>query len=162
MLGLQPSTLSRQRQRGDGMQSKAMHQRPSPSPQGTTMPGCIFKLNAFPHSWRRVRKASRPACMGIITAVVFVLPVCFKMIVRNLLLCRQNVFMVVEKMSNARCSGINTNGSLGGLKLCSDVAKYIGKHFIVNRFRAFFKRVGCYSLFTKCSASASSSQYSRL
>lgn len=152
----EPSTPTR---RWDAEQSDASEAQSVPA--GHTMPGCIFKLNAFLHSWLCVRKASRPACMEIIAVVVFVLPVCLKWLCETYWADKMCSWLRKKKMS-ARCSGIHTNGLLGRLKLCSNIVKYTGKHFIVSRFRVFLKRVGCYSLFTKFCASGSSSQYSGL
>lgn len=83
VLGLQPAacrvfTLSRQHQRGDRMQGKAMHQRPSPSPQGTQCQGAYLNLTHSCTVGYVFEKQAGQRAWKTIAVAVFVLPVCLK------------------------------------------------------------------------------------
>lgn len=86
-------TLSHQHQRGDGMQSKAMHQRPSPSPQGTQCQGAYLNLMHSCTVGYVFEKSKQASVHGNHRGGCFCSCCMFEMIVRNLL-SRQNVFMV--------------------------------------------------------------------
>lgn len=112
--------------------------------------GDVFEKQAGRRAWESSRRLS-----------LFFLYV-LKMIVRNLLLCRRNVFMAVEKMS-ARCSGINTNGSLGGVQTLLGHCEIYWKTFYCQSIQSVFQNVlGVIHCSQDVPARASSSQYSRL